>query len=64
MGTVGSSTEVNVTRDVELITNLYLMPRLRIVELCFRSPIRLHGVVPNFNVRYKMIIVYMGVTGN
>jgi hypothetical protein len=30
-----------------LITHLHLMPRLRMVDLYFHSPIRLHGVVLN-----------------
>jgi hypothetical protein len=33
--------------SVELTIHLNLVPRLRIVELYLRSPIRLHGVVLN-----------------
>jgi hypothetical protein len=34
-------------RGVKLTTNLLVVPRSRMVELCIHSPIRLHSVVLN-----------------
>jgi hypothetical protein len=39
--------EVN-SQGMKLITHLHLVPRLRMVELYFHSPICLHGIVLNY----------------
>jgi hypothetical protein len=47
MGIGGSFSGGHIGRSVNVTTNLYLMPRSRIMELYLHFPIDLHGIMLN-----------------
>jgi hypothetical protein len=44
---------------VKLTTHLYPVPRSRMVDLCHHSPLRLHGIVLNYVIKYRKNLTFI-----